>query len=76
MIFQQTTLMKYHALFVFLKKQQNLKLSSAANYMWRFKGLKNRFRINSVITLTSYFINSDCEYQLHIQLILQLLICI
>ena len=33
--------MKYHALFVFfLKKQQNLKLSSAANYRWRFKGLK------------------------------------
>ena len=34
---QQTILMKYHALF--LKKQQNLKLSSAVNYRWRFKGL-------------------------------------
>ena len=27
--------MKYHALF--LKERQNLKLSSAANYRWRFK---------------------------------------
>ena len=26
-----------HALFVILKKRQNLKLSSAANYRWRFK---------------------------------------
>ena len=34
---QQTILMNYHALFVILKKQQNLKLSSAANYRWRFK---------------------------------------
>ena len=25
---------------LFLKKHQNLKLSSAANYRWRFKGLK------------------------------------
>ena len=25
---------------LFLKKQQNLKLSSAANYRWRFKGYK------------------------------------
>ena len=31
--------MKYHALFVvFLNKGQNLKLSSAANYRWRFMG--------------------------------------
>ena len=30
--------MKYHALFVILKKRQNLKLSSAANYRWRLKG--------------------------------------
>ena len=35
---QQTILMKYHALFVILKKRLNLKLSSAANYRWRFKG--------------------------------------
>ena len=35
---QQTILMKYHALFVILKKQQNFKLSSAANDRWRFKG--------------------------------------
>ena len=33
---QQTILMKYHALFVILKKRQNLKLSSAANCWWRF----------------------------------------
>ena len=33
--------MKYHALFVILKKRQNLKLSSAANYRWRFKGLNH-----------------------------------
>ena len=32
---QQTVLMKYPALFVILKKRQNLKLSSAANYRWR-----------------------------------------
>ena len=38
---QQMILMKYLALFVFLKKQQNLKLSSAANYRWPFKGLKS-----------------------------------
>ena len=30
--------MKYHAFFVILKKQQNFKLSSAANCRWRFKG--------------------------------------
>ena len=35
---QQTILMKYHALFVIFEKQQHLKLSSAANYSWRFKG--------------------------------------
>ena len=31
--------MKYHALFVILKKRQNLKMSSAANYRWRVMGL-------------------------------------
>ena len=32
--------MKYHALFVIFEKknQHNLKLSSAANYRWRFMG--------------------------------------
>ena len=35
---QQTILMKYHALFVNLKKLQNLKLSSAANNRWRSMG--------------------------------------
>ena len=34
--------MKYHALFVILKKRQNLKLSSAANYRWRFLGNLNK----------------------------------
>ena len=34
---QQTILINYHALFVIFEKQQNLKLSSAANYRWRFK---------------------------------------
>ena len=35
---QQTILMQYHVLYVlFLKKQQNFKLSSAANYRWRFR---------------------------------------
>ena len=37
---KQTILMKYHALFVFFEKQQNLKLSSAADCRWRFKGLE------------------------------------
>ena len=31
--------MKYHALFVSFGKGAKLKLSSAANYRWRFKGL-------------------------------------
>ena len=34
---QQSILMKYQALFFILKKQQNLTLSSAAKYRWRFK---------------------------------------
>ena len=39
MVCQQTILMKYNALLViFDKKRQNLKLSSAANYRWCFKG--------------------------------------
>ena len=29
--------MKYHAYLLFLKKRQNLQLSSAANYRWRFR---------------------------------------
>ena len=35
---KQMILMNYHALLLFLKKQQNLKLLSAANYRWRFMG--------------------------------------
>ena len=35
---QQTILMKYRALLLFLKKRKNLKLSSAASYRWRFMG--------------------------------------
>ena len=38
LVCQQTILIKYHALLLFLKKRQNLKLSSAANYRWRFMG--------------------------------------
>ena len=35
---------------LFLKKQQNLKLSSAANYRWRFKGLMSlAFRYQTLI---------------------------
>ena len=30
--------MKYHALYVIFEKAANLKLSSAANYRWRFMG--------------------------------------
>ena len=30
--------MKYHAIFVIHEKTANLKLLSAANYRWRFKG--------------------------------------
>ena len=36
-VYQQMIIMKYHALFAIFekkKKQQNLKLSSAANYRW------------------------------------------
>ena len=56
---QQTILMKYHALFVMpylliLKKQQNLKLSSAANYRWRFKGYYTHF---------FFWISADQIYQ-------------
>ena len=35
---QQTILMKYHPLFVIFEKAAKLKLSSAANYRWRFMG--------------------------------------
>ena len=34
---QQTILMIYHALFLFSKRRQNLKWSSAVNYRWRFR---------------------------------------
>ena len=34
---QQTILMKYHALLLFLRKLHNLKMFSAADYSWRFK---------------------------------------
>ena len=33
-----TILMKYHASFEIFEKAANLKLSSAANYRWRFIG--------------------------------------
>ena len=37
-VWRQTILMKYHALFVIFEKAANLKLSSAANYRWHFMG--------------------------------------
>ena len=48
--------MKYHALFSFLfKKRHNLKLSSAGNYRWRFKGLIGLDKkINIKLKLFSY----------------------
>ena len=33
---QQMILMIYHALFLFLKKQHNLKVTSDVNYRWHF----------------------------------------
>ena len=46
--------MKHHALFVFLKKQQNLKLSSAANY--------RRFKLEIIVFLTCELcVTSDIE---------------
>ena len=35
--FQQTILMKYHALFIIFEKVLKI-AKSAANYSWRFKG--------------------------------------
>ena len=46
---QQTILMKYHALFVILKEQQNLKLSSAAKCRWRLKGKEFKNFLYSVL---------------------------
>ena len=59
--------MNYHALFVIFEKQQNLKLLSAANYRWCFKGkffcqAGLRLRSNLVLTkpgsLTSIYFQS------------------
>ena len=56
--------MKYQTLFVIFEKQQNLKLSSAANCRWRFKsktlmlGLTNRafdLRFSVDLYLLPYF---------------------
>ena len=38
MIYHENCLVKYHALFVIFEKAAKFKLSSAANYRWRFKG--------------------------------------
>ena len=35
---KQTILTKYQALLVISEEAENLKLSSATNYRWRFKG--------------------------------------
>ena len=63
--------MKYHALFVILKKRQNLKLSSAAIYRWCFKGY-NAFNVYrrelapGTVSLTGYRAQGDdsqhCAY--------------
>ena len=42
-------LMKYHGLFVIFGKATKLKLSSAANFRWRFK--KNLSHMESVLVL-------------------------
>ena len=42
--------MKYHALCVILKKRQYLKMSSAANYRWRFEGYDHVGKISAVPT--------------------------
>ena len=52
--------MKYHALFVylFLKKQQNLKLSSAENNRWRFRGeSKDQVLLHVYIALDPMYIS-------------------
>ena len=41
--------MKYHALFVIFEEAENLQLSSAANYRWRFKGFNNDQTVPPVV---------------------------
>ena len=41
--------MKYHAFLLFLKKRQNLKLSSTANYRQRFMGEENFFVLSKFV---------------------------
>ena len=53
--------MKYHTLFVILKKLQNLKLSSTANYRWRFMGYDGFSRGVASIISTSSFTLSNCR---------------
>ena len=52
--------MKYQASFVFLKKRQNLKLSSAANYRWHLKGYVTSFDKSYLIFLTMKSIAAFC----------------
>ena len=54
--------MKYHALFIILKKRQNLKLSSAANNRWHFKGkhpICGAFRVECCFVLLCIVENID-----------------
>ena len=45
---------------LFFKKQLNLKLSSAANCKWRFKGYLSIFKDKSVISsIPTYFENKE-----------------
>ena len=37
-VWQQTILMKYHTLFIFLGKKRKIEIVVSSNYRWRFKG--------------------------------------
>ena len=63
---QKTILMKYHTLYLlFMRNSQNLKLSSAANYRWRFMGypqclepeFKQKYKSNQKWLATLLFLN-------------------
>ena len=56
--------MKYHALFVISKKRQNLKLWSAANYRWRFKG-QNILWQPFCLVECNHFSNAGADLEFH-----------
>ena len=47
--------------FVFLKKQQNLKLSSAANHRWRFKLNWKELKLDVTKIKMKYYMNWTCS---------------